>query len=48
MNRYAAKILGAQKRLEELSNIFDVRKMAARIEEAGYQRRLLYFVRMDG
>lgn len=34
MNRYAAKILGAQKRLEELSNIFDVRKMAARIEEA--------------
>ena len=27
------RLLGAQKRLEELSNNFDVRKMAARLEE---------------
>lgn len=33
MEKNASKLLGAQKRLEELSNIFDVRKLAARIEE---------------
>ena len=33
MVRNASRLLGARKRLEELSNIFDVRKMAARIEE---------------
>ena len=33
VEKHAAELLGAQKRLEELCNIFDVRKMAARIEE---------------
>lgn len=33
MERNASKLLGAKKRLEELSNIFDVRKLAARLEE---------------
>ena len=33
MRSHASKLLGAQKRLEELSNNFDVRKMAARLEE---------------
>ncbi len=33
MERNASKLFGARKRLEELSNIFDVRKLAARIEE---------------
>lgn len=33
MERNASKLLGAKKRLEELSNIFDVRKLAARMEE---------------
>lgn len=32
MTRQASKILGARKRLEELSNNFDVRKMAARTD----------------
>ena len=33
MDKNASRLLGARKRLEELSNIFDVRKLAARIEE---------------
>lgn len=33
IENHAAELLGARKRLEELCNIFDVRKMAARIEE---------------
>lgn len=33
VNRHASGILGARKRLEELSNNFDVRKMAARMNE---------------
>ncbi len=32
MASHAAELLGARKRLEELANNFDVRKMAARIE----------------
>lgn len=33
VNSHASKLLGARKRLEELSNNFDVRKMAARMNE---------------
>lgn len=33
MARQGSRLLGARKRLEELSNNFDVRKMAARVEE---------------
>lgn len=33
IENHAAELIGARKRLEELCNIFDVRKMAARIEE---------------
>lgn len=33
MEQNASKLFGVQKRLEELANIFDVRKLAARIEE---------------
>ena len=33
MESHASELMGARKRLEELSNNFDVRKMAARIED---------------
>lgn len=33
MDRHAGKLLGTRRRLEELSNNFDVRKMAARVED---------------
>ncbi len=33
MESHASELMGARKRLEELSNTFDVRKMAARIED---------------
>lgn len=33
MENHASELMGARKRLEELSNNFDVRKMAARIED---------------
>ncbi len=41
MDSHASKLLGARKRLEELSNNFDVRKMAARTEGADSQSYIL-------
>lgn len=43
MTRQASKILGARKRLEELSNNFDVRKMAARTD-AGANKEDYYIL----
>ena len=42
----APQLVAARDRLEELSNNFDVRKLAARMEDK--TGRLLYSVRMDG